>query len=56
MKSHAPLKSPHEQQRFLLRRAVAHNKNDSKLKQNQRQLKLVRAMSAGRVRGGHSFH
>ena len=54
--THLPLKSDDGRQKQLLKKLGLFEKRDKAKKERSKQLKIVHAMNAGRVRGGHSFH
>jgi nucleosome binding factor SPN SPT16 subunit len=54
--SHVPLKMDAEQPKSLLRKLSLLEEKNKPKSRGSRQQKLVQKVTAGHVRGGHSFH
>lgn len=54
--SHLPLKTDSEQPRSLLKKMSVMEDRKKLKKRGFERLKMVQRVTAGRVRGGHSFH
>lgn len=54
--THLPVKMEEDQSKALLKKLSLREARTKQKKQGFKQLKIVQSVSAGRVRGGHSFH
>ena len=54
--SHVPLKMDAEQPKSLLKRISLLEDRNKRKNRASKQMKLVQKVTAGHVRGGHSFH
>jgi hypothetical protein len=54
--TNSPQKGPQKIDKKLLKSLMASNKHLHQQERNNRRLRIVRSVTAGHVRGGHSFH